>query len=63
MSLSRISLVAVVLFLLTCLLCASVNLLLLVSPVLTVLLLLFGTLGIVLATDILQAAIFDYPHR
>ena len=59
MSLRRISLVALVLFLLTCALCASVNVLLLISPVLTILLLLFGTLGIVLATDILQAAIFD----
>ncbi|MDX2231711.1 MAG: hypothetical protein NW220_18905 [Leptolyngbyaceae cyanobacterium bins.349] len=54
----NIALLALSLFLLTCVLCATAGLLLQFSPLLTVMFLFFGTLGVVVMVDLLQALLF-----
>lgn len=54
----RIAIVALLLFCLTCVFCWLAGLLLQVSPLYSMLFFLFGTLGVVLAIDIVQEWLF-----
>ncbi len=58
MSLLNMGLIGLVLFALTCILCGVSGWLLAVSPLLTVVVLLVGALGVVLMADILQSNLF-----
>jgi len=58
MSYLNVALLGVILFLLTCVLCTLAGLLLQFSPLLTILFLFLGTLGVMLIVDILQAFLF-----
>lgn len=54
----RIAIVALMLFLFTCVFCWLAGFLLEISPIYTVLFLLFGTLGVVLTIDVVQERLF-----